>query len=389
MTSLGALQAPFLIDNDALETAVAQSDIAKRMLDGMTPAGVVGLAMFPEDLRHPFAFEPNSKPLLAPEDFVGKTIRSTTSAKTNALLVALGAKPIDTNDGFEAAVADGSIQGAESGLREGESLPGSPTATGNVSFFAKYDVLAVNAAAFDALTENQRAALQTAAAATLADSLRNHPTDVQAGAAWCGDGGRVVLASNAQVAAFAKASQPVYAALEQDPFTKHAIADLQALKATVTPAPAAAACDPVVVPSLSPRPLGTPASLPPDGTFRADISVEDLAARGWDASALNASDFIGVVTLTLNGGEWRLHWGPRSTDDDCRGSYAVEEDMVRFTWQPNEPLCGPGFDDYTWVAGTDGLKLEFVGCAATGEDYSDGCLRNDRAFWGRTWTKIQ
>ena len=44
VTSFQALQAPFLINNDALAIAVATSDIAKQMLDSLSPAGAVGLA---------------------------------------------------------------------------------------------------------------------------------------------------------------------------------------------------------------------------------------------------------------------------------------------------------------------------------------------------------
>src|SRR5262245_39958044 len=70
ITSFQALQAPFLITNDALAEAVATSDIATRMLDSLSPLGLVGLTLWPEDLRHPFSVVPN-KPFLAPTDFAG------------------------------------------------------------------------------------------------------------------------------------------------------------------------------------------------------------------------------------------------------------------------------------------------------------------------------
>ncbi|HXQ39250.1 MAG TPA: hypothetical protein VN843_34945, partial [Anaerolineales bacterium] len=78
ITSFQALQAPFLIDNDALAKAVATSDIASRMMDNLSSAGVVGLTLWPEDLRHPFSLLPD-KPLLTPEDFSGLNIRATRS----------------------------------------------------------------------------------------------------------------------------------------------------------------------------------------------------------------------------------------------------------------------------------------------------------------------
>ena len=57
-------------------------------------------------------------------------------------------------------------QAAESGLRQGASLSGTPTATGNVIFFPKFQVLFANGAALEKLSEGQRAILREAAAAT-------------------------------------------------------------------------------------------------------------------------------------------------------------------------------------------------------------------------------
>lgn len=59
ITNFQALQAPFLITNDALAEAVATSDIASRMLDSVSSAGITGLALWPEDLRHPFSLMPD------------------------------------------------------------------------------------------------------------------------------------------------------------------------------------------------------------------------------------------------------------------------------------------------------------------------------------------
>ena len=68
ITSFQALQAPFLITDDALAEAVAASDIGTRMLESLSSAGMVGLTLWPEDLRHPFSVIPD-KPIIFPEDF--------------------------------------------------------------------------------------------------------------------------------------------------------------------------------------------------------------------------------------------------------------------------------------------------------------------------------
>ncbi len=99
-------------------------------------------------------------------------------------------------------MGDNDYQAAESGLRQGASLTGTPTATGNVIFFAKFQVFFANGAAFEKLSEEQRTILREAAAATQKKAIAEHPSEVDATKAWCADEGTVVLASAEQVAAF-------------------------------------------------------------------------------------------------------------------------------------------------------------------------------------------
>jgi TRAP-type C4-dicarboxylate transport system substrate-binding protein len=192
VTSFDALQAPFLIDNDALAEAVVVSDVAARMLEGMSSAGMVGLTLWPEDLRHPFAIPPHT-PLLSPEDFAGLNIRTTPSGISYALIEALGGTPMFDIGGYE---------GAESGLLQGASLSGRPIATGNVVFFPKFQVLFANGGAFERLSDEQQSVLRDAAAATQQKAIAEHPREAAAAAQWCADGGTIVLASEEQLAAF-------------------------------------------------------------------------------------------------------------------------------------------------------------------------------------------
>ncbi len=78
-TSFQALQAPFLITNDALAEAVAASEIGTRMLDGLSSVGITGLGIWPEELRHPISMIPD-KPILSPEDLKGLAVRTPPSA---------------------------------------------------------------------------------------------------------------------------------------------------------------------------------------------------------------------------------------------------------------------------------------------------------------------
>jgi hypothetical protein len=141
VTSLLPLQAPFLITDDASAVEVARSTIADDLLAGMAEAGAIGLALWPEDLRHPVAFEPCVDALVTPEQFTGLTVRAAPSAITTDLFDTLGATPVWPS-GLVARVATCEIQAAESGLRQLTNLAGSPTLTADVTFFPKYQVLA-------------------------------------------------------------------------------------------------------------------------------------------------------------------------------------------------------------------------------------------------------
>src|SRR5215203_3745131 len=72
VTSLQALQAPFLVSTEELVEQIVQGEPAEEMLAGLDKAGVVGLTLLPEGLRHPAGF---ARPLLTPEDFAGARIR--------------------------------------------------------------------------------------------------------------------------------------------------------------------------------------------------------------------------------------------------------------------------------------------------------------------------
>jgi TRAP-type C4-dicarboxylate transport system substrate-binding protein len=204
------------------------------MLDSLSSAGMVGLTMWPEDLRHPFSLVPD-KPILSPEDFAGLNVRVTPSNVSDMLIETLGGAPM---------MGDSDYQAAESGLRQGSSLTGTPTATGNVIFFAKFQVLFANGPTLEKLSEEQRAILPEAAAATQKKAIAEHLSEIEAGKAWCADGGTVVLASAEQVAAFEAAAQPVFDSIDQEPLSAELIAAIRDLKAKTEPSPGAEACAP-------------------------------------------------------------------------------------------------------------------------------------------------
>jgi hypothetical protein len=364
ITSFQALQAPFLITNDALSKAVATSDIASRMLDSLSSTEVVGLTLWPEDLRHPFSVD-RDKPILAPEDFVGLNIRALRSDVTYTLLEALGATPMLDDEGY---------QGAESGLRQGASLNGRPTATGNVTFFAKYQVLFANGFAFEKLSEEQRTVLRNAAAAIQEKAIAEHPSEVDAAIAWCADGGSIVLASDQQVAAFEAAAQPVYLKIEQDSFNAEMISAIRELKANTPSSAGAEACAPNTE-IWSDGPF-------PNGTWTVELSVEDLVGMGVQPD--EAPGWAGISTFTFEDGkaDFRHDGG---FEYECEATYKVVEDFVRITYidtPTDQDVCNGVVEDLRWRLEDDGLHFQLIAVQVA------PFLEDKAAYEAKPWQKI-
>jgi C4-dicarboxylate-binding protein DctP len=378
ITAFQPLQAPFLIDNDALAVAVATGTVATNIFEGLAGSGAAGLAIWPEDLRHPFSVVPD-KPMLAPEDFALATIRTTSEGITAAMIKALGGIPE-----FEA----GQYQGAESGLRQGSTLTGRPIASGNVVFFPKYQVLFANQAVYDQLSDAQRDILDRAAAAAQAKTIAERPSEVEAGAAWCADGGTVVLASDEQIAAFEAAVQPVFDQIEQNPLNAETIAAIRELKASTTPAPGAAACAPEVetagnATSSDPEEWST--GLPPNGTWVVNLTLEDIERMGVLKS--NAPGWAGYNSYRFDEGKGDFHG--EFLDGviiDCPYTYEEVNDFFRLTYVDlggENYECGEQVDDLQWRLDEDGLHLHMVGI-------QEGLLLENTALYeAKPWQKVE
>jgi TRAP-type C4-dicarboxylate transport system substrate-binding protein len=349
ITSFQALQAPVFIDNDALAVAVATSDIARQMLSDVSSSGLTGLTLWPEDLRHPFSLI-SGKPLLSPGDFAGLNIRTTPSGISNMMVEVLGGKPMFEESGYE---------GAESGLRQGAHLTGTPTATGNVTFFAKYQVLFANDAAFQKLSENQRAVLRQAVAATQKKAIAEHPSETDAASAWCADGGTIVLASDAQVAAFEAAAQPVLDSIRKDSFNAEMITAIRDLKTKTVASLGAQACAPDAQVNAQPT-AGTESwstGLLPNSVWRVELSAEDIIQMGVLKS--KADQYAGTYTWTLKDGQYVNLWEDgKGNSGKCIGTYAVVEDFVRLTSTTDD--CPNEVEDFQWRLDEDGLHIHIL-----------------------------
>ena len=285
--SFAALTAPFLIQTDAVAAAVARDDrVTGPMLGGLTNAGLAGLAIYPETIRHPFGVK---GAILGPEDYRGAGLRSLPSKETYAVFAALGAKPgLWDGEEYQAKLEDGTIKIVESSFAlAGGVIVRPATGTGNVAFFPRMNVLFANEQSIGNLSTAQRDVLDRAASEAREQAITDAPRDSFAATRYCAEGGRVVLASEADVAALQEAAAPYLATLEQDPATRDALTAIREIVADTADPDPVSACEPG--PSnradlskradLAPWPV-TSSPSPIDGRYRVEITDAVLEGAG-------------------------------------------------------------------------------------------------------------
>jgi TRAP-type C4-dicarboxylate transport system substrate-binding protein len=345
-----ALQAPFLIDDDALALAVAGSDVATDMLADLADHGLTGLTLWPEDLRHPVALMDCTEPLVAPDQIKGLAIRVAPSDVAYDLFETLGGRPVFED--FDACT----IPAAEAGL-QAATLAGFPygaTFTGDVTVYTKYLVLAIDTDVFERLSVGQQEALREAAQRAHAAAIAARLPDVDRSEAWCAQGGRVVLAGPNGVAAFEAAARPVYDRLTADPKTAQEMAAIAAMKATVEPAPGAVAC------GTSPAPLTVEAAdgpTPIDGTYVTHVTYNELVNSPllYDPGEINDENW-GDITVTFESGQFSLSLENPKDSYETSGVYRVDGDVLTL-YDPNACCEGPGQFAFQWQLEGDQLTL--------------------------------
>jgi TRAP-type C4-dicarboxylate transport system substrate-binding protein len=232
VTTLDALHAPLLVDSHELVARIVGSDIENDLLAGLDPLGIVGLALVPESLRHPFSFD---RPLLAPGDYDGRTYWAPRSEAVWATLRALGADPDDPSiHDLHVRVRDGAITAADADFGWAAwLLPRSAIATANVTLYPKLQSLVINREVFDRLTTGDQEALRLAGAATRDWALSTMSASSELVRHFCAHGGEIVLVSEADLAALAIAVKPVVESMQADRTTASLIARIRELKAAL------------------------------------------------------------------------------------------------------------------------------------------------------------
>lgn len=338
--SLEPLQTPFLIDSDELVAKViTDPSLAGTLLSGLPGAGVHGLSLWPEGLRHPFGFD---KPLTAPQDFAGQVIRSARSDASTRLFKAFGASTTDDDPDANRMVGS-----------HGEYAL-SPNGIGavNITFFPKVNLLYANATRWAGLKPDTQQLLANAAAATQAWAI-SQADDIRAGKAFCDDKGILVAASHSHVDALhTKAEAVIGTVTAAHPDT---VAAITALKSSAAAPSYAASC---VGAETKARPPGA-AEKKLNGTYRFVLTVDEFLAAGFDREY--ADNNAGVQTFALENGQifYRLEPSQPQTfpDDGANGTYQVDGDILttRFPTYDNEV-------DHFYVAVLPGgdLQLTFI-----------------------------
>ncbi len=362
--SLRALNAPFLVTSPAaLEAVLNDEDARHELLAGLPAAGVVGLDVLPDGMRHPFGYD---APLLGVSDYQGATIRAARSATVAALFTALGASVTD------AFPAD-SQRGAESEFST--TLAG--IATGNITFFAKTDVLVANSDARRHLRDDQWAVLREAAAATRSWMFAQQPSDFEAAAAFCAHGGEVVAASPQQVGEVQAAGARVTAQLRADAGSRRLIDRIRSLVAGV-PSPQPVTRCPGATGAGTEGSGGAGELARLNGVYRADVTAQALRTAGVDDED-EIRQNVGRYTWTLHNGTWTDHQESDSfvANPDGTGRYTYRNGVFTLYWTTT-----PG----NWTR----ARLRVTGAGTIYfTDVVDGQAQSlAEGFFARPWTRI-
>jgi len=347
VTSLQALQAPFLVTSDAALDAVVAAPVADDLMAGLDDAGVTGLALVPEGLRHPVGF---GSPLQEPADFAGALIRAPRGDVSWEALRALGADPQDlSGDEAGTMIEDGLVRGAESSAARMTTLPGqgvvTAVVTANITLYAKANVLVAGSKVLAGLPDDQQAVLRQAATDTRDHAVATRQSDAEALAGVCSAGLSVAVATDEQHAAVVTATQPVREALEADGESGPILEQIAEIADAAGPQAPVQLCGTSAAAGPSPAPLVLTAL---EGVWRFEVTYQDGLDAGLPAA--KAAGELGVQTVRMAAGAYEWSWRSRQGEQTCEGSYAAQGALVVFT---DEPRCGGHWEARPQLSGTD------------------------------------
>jgi hypothetical protein len=333
LKSFHALLAPFLVDSLELERRVLEGPLAERMLAGVRPLGLVGLALVPGGLRYPLGV---TRALVTPADYAGATIGIRPSGIERATFAALGAKtrvyPSGTLAGLDGADLDLSTIATVHYEQQARAL------TTNVAFWPRALVIVMNRKAFEALTPAQQAILRRAGRAAVEPHLAELRADPQG---WLDNVCpasrlRLVAASTADRAALRRAAEPVYRELGRNRLTREVIRQIRRLQRDAPPT------DTVRCAGTAPAPV--PATGPFDGRWQTSMTSAQLRHAG--ATRELAQMLQGSWIARFAHG--RFDFRNDDTGAHARGTISVHGDRVRLVFARGVGLTGGQVAEVRW-----------------------------------------
>jgi TRAP-type C4-dicarboxylate transport system substrate-binding protein len=378
VSSFSPLYVPFLISTDALLNAVATDPVVLDMLPGLDSLGLTGLALVPAGLRHVFA---PFRPLGGAADYAGVGIRVAYSDTVWGYFQAVGAVPDDPNGPeIASAVRTGRIAGIDSMFGIVDDFIEAPATLGDIVTHPHLLTVVANARWYGTLTARQRESLREAAAATVAWSVRQRPTDGEEARRLCQrvTGAVVGVGGSALRAELREVAQPVIAAVRADARLDGLVRRIENLdaalghpSATVTPCVGPALVAPVATGAAS-----SPGEFP-DGVYRRRVTTESLVDAGLSRSV--AAEHAGVWTLAFDHG--------RLVDPGCPGStYTTEADRIVIRSGSTGPSCGEAAGLVLFSAGWRLIGDELTFVDVRSGHGSDALVR--AVFGGGPWTRI-
>ncbi len=319
--SFQAMQAPFLINGYALERQILNSDIPAKMLEGLSPAGLVGLAVLPGDLRKPLGL---TRALVSASDYQGARVGIRLGKVAEATMRALGATavayvPGDTStlDGMEAHLD--TIAGNHYDRNATEL-------TGNVNFWPKASAVFISRRAFGALSPQQQAWLREAGPRSLSQ-WPVCPSEK------CDSGGRDILcnrgltlesATSGEMVQLRQEVQPVYDDLERSAQTRAFIDEITTMRDGIGDTPDAVS--PCAGSSGSDK---TTTVTPLDGTWEVSITRKELLAAGIADPGEDIPENYGHFTLKFDRGDFEITAATAGGSD--YGTYQVDGNTLTIT----------------------------------------------------------
>lgn len=363
--SLQPLVAPFAVDSYALEGRVLRDPVAGRMLRGVRRLHMVGIALLPGELRKPLGV---SRALVGASDYRGATIGTRPSELGARTLRALGATP----ESYDPAGAISGFDGIEAGMAAIEAhrhdAAGRAVAA-NVNLWPRALAIVMNQDAYEALSDDQRAALEAAGRAAVDPSLAElNAREDQAVSVLCRRGELALRsASNAQLQGLRAATRTGAGALERDPATRDAVRAIAALRSEVDPEPAPTCAADGLREATRPR-------APLDGVWRMDTTARELARIAPPGDVVPEN--WGRHTFVLQSGRIAYTQENRDACTWGYGRYAVKGDVVEWTMEdgggisPNNFVNRPGeFFRFRWSRYRDRLTLTPVKGAVSPEPF--------------------